>query len=232
MLYQVIKKRLLDIFRWEVLPRVEALHAEQIYQGIFAQQCARNGLDTVFYPVGAAASYSQLYLLTRVMKELPARRIVELGSGESTVLIDKLRPADGSHIAYDQTAFWVESVMRRAPRCNVRHAQLTQKEFQGVSYSGYAGLQPQEFDLLLVDGPNGTDHASRYDAVALVAGNPSPEFIVIVDDAERPGERETVDSLAALLRSRGVDFKLNHLAGRTTQAVITTPRFRAASYYF
>ena len=85
-----IKRRLLDLYRHNVEPRVEALHAEQIYQGIFAQQCARHGLNEPFYPVGAAASYSLMYLLTRVLAELPVRNVVELGSGQTTVLIDRL----------------------------------------------------------------------------------------------------------------------------------------------
>lgn len=232
MAYQLIKKKLLDIFRWEVQPRLEALHAEQVYQGIFAQQCARLSLTEVFYPVGAAASYSLMYLLTRVLAELPVRRIVELGSGETTVLIDRLRAAEGRHVAYDQADFWVEKVARRAPRCEVRHAPIVEKTFEGVAFAGYRDLQPVDFDLLLVDGPNGSDHVSRYDCVPLVAANQAKEFIVIVDDAGRPGEQETVQALARLLTARGIDFKLNHLAGRTTQAVITTPAFRAASYFF
>lgn len=232
MAYQLIKSKLLDIFRWEVQPRLEALHAEQIYQGIFAQQCAQRGLTEVFYPVGAAASYSLMYLLTRVLSELPVHRIVELGSGETTVLIDRLRQAEGHHVAYDQAEFWVKKVAARAPRCDVRHAPIVDKQFEGVAFGGYDGLQPCDFDLLLVDGPNGTDHVSRYDCVPLVAGNGAKEFIVVVDDAGRPGEQETVQALARLLTARGVDFKLNYLAGRTTQAVFTTPAFRAASYFY
>lgn len=232
MAYQLIKSKLLDIFRWEVQPRLEALHAEQIFQGIFAQQCAQRGLTEVFYPVGAAASYSLMYLLTRVLSELPVRRVVELGSGETTVLIDRLRHADGTHVAYDQADFWVKKVAERAPRCDVRHAPIVDKTFEGVAYGGYRDLQPVDFDLLLVDGPNGTDHVSRYDCVPLVAANTAREFIVVVDDAGRPGEQETVQALARLLKARGVDFKLNHLAGRTTQAVFTTPAFRAASYFY
>lgn len=232
MAYQLIKNKLLDIFRWEVQPRLEALHAEQIYQGIFAQQCARRGITEVFHPVGAAASYSLMYLLTRVLTELPVRRIVELGSGETTVLIDRLRHDEGSHVAYDQAEFWVGQVAARAPRCDVRHAPIADKTFEGVAYGGYRDLQPVDFDLLLVDGPNGTDHASRYDCVPLVAANPSKEFIVIVDDASRPGEQETVQALARVLDRRGIEYKLNHLAGRTTQAVITTKGYRAASYFY
>jgi len=39
MLYKFVKRKLLYFFRHSVEPRIEALHAEQIFQGIFAQQC-------------------------------------------------------------------------------------------------------------------------------------------------------------------------------------------------
>jgi hypothetical protein len=230
--YQLLKGKLLDIYRWEILPRIEALHAEQIYQGIFAQQCARLGLQEPFYPVGAAASYSLMYLLTRILGELPIRHIVEMGSGQSTVLIDRLRAEDGSHVAYEQNPQWAATVSARAPRCAVRHSALRPTTFEGVSYDGYGDLQCIDFDLLLVDGPNGTDHHSRFDCVPLVAANRSREFIVIVDDAGRPGEQETLEQLVRVLNRREIAHKVNYLSGRTTQAVITTEGMRAASYFY
>ncbi len=230
--YQFIKRKLLDLYRYNVEPRVEALHAEQIYQGIFDQQCRKRGIDEVFYPVGAAASYSLMYLLTRVMSELPVKHVVELGSGQTTVLIDRLRPEEGSHTAYEQSDVWAHTVSQRAPRCSVRHSPLTAKTFDGVAYAGFGDLQTTAFDLLLVDGPNGTDHVSRYDCVSLVDANGTKDFIVIVDDAARPGEQETVAALVNVMARKGIEHKLNYLAGRTTQAVITTAGFRAASYFY
>ena len=82
------------------------------------------------------------------------------------------------------------------------------------------------------DGPNGTDHVSRYDCVPLVASLTSSEFIVIVDDANRPGEQETISTLQAVIARKGIDCKLSYVAGRTVQAVFTTPAYRAASHFF
>ena len=230
--YSLVKHKLLDLFRYNLQPRFEALHAEQIYQGIFTQQCRVRGIDDVFYPVGAAASYSLLYLLTRVMSELPIKTVVEMGSGQSTVLLDKLMPEGGTHQAYEQDRDWAARIGARVKRSKVKHSPLAQQAHEGQSYLGLTGIAPTPFDLLLVDGPNGTDHLSRFDCVPLVAAHPGTEFIVIIDDADRPGEQETIAALSELLRKRGIDFKLNYLHGRNTHAVITTPTFRAASYFF
>ena len=232
MAYELLKRKLLDLFRYNLQPRFEALHAEQIYQGIFIQQCRSRRIDEVFYPVGAAASYSLLYLLTRVISELQVRHVLEMGSGQSTLLIDKLLPEGSTHLAHEQDADWAARIGGRLRRGQVKHSPLTQRTHDGHTYAGFSDLAPMPFDLLLVDGPNGTDHLSRFDCVPLVAGHPGHEFIIILDDASRPGERETIAELGALLNRRGIDFKLNYLHGRNTQAVITTPQFRAASYFF
>jgi predicted O-methyltransferase YrrM len=227
-----LKRKLLDLHRYNVQPRVEALHAEQIFQGIFDQQCRQRCITDVFYPVGAAASYSLMYLLTRMLTELPVKTVVELGSGQSTLLIDRLLPSEGRHVAYEQDAEWAQTVLARVRHTEIHHAPLIQKAFNGLPFEGYSGVGMQGFDLLLVDGPNGTDHNSRFDCVSLVAANPQKEFVVVIDDATRPGEQETIAVLMELLRARGIDFKLNYLNGRNTQAVVTSPAFRAASYFF
>jgi predicted O-methyltransferase YrrM len=228
----LIKEKALDLYRYNVLPRIEALHSEQVYQGIFDQQCRNLGIENTFYPVGAAASYSLMYLLARTLQELPVGDIVELGSGQTTLLIDRVRRADGRHVTYENNAVWAEHLATQLRRCDYRHRPLTTQHHGAISFEGYADLEPQRFDLLLVDGPNGTDHRSRFSCVPLIDTNPATEFMVIIDDASRPGEQETISEIASLLQRKGIDFKLNGLHGRTSQAVFTTPRFRAASYFY
>lgn len=232
MLKTYVKTRLIDFFHNNINPRTEALQSEAIFQGIFNQQCANRGMTNDYYPVGAAASYSLMYLLTRILTELPVRSIVELGSGQTSLLIDRLRDGVGSHICYENNPAWFEHLAARLTRCDYRLRPIAAQEFSGQSYEGYADLEPAPFDLLLVDGPNGTDHRSRYSCLPLLADSVGRDFVVIIDDADRPGERETIREAKSLLAANKVDFKLNFLRGRTTQAVITTARFRAASFFF
>jgi hypothetical protein len=232
MLTTFLRKRLRSFYLNNIAPDIKALQLEQIYQGIFHQQLRSLRIEENFFPVGAAASYSLMYFLARVLSELPVRRIVELGSGQSSVLIDRIRQADGWHRAFEQSAIWAARVKGVAPRCDVRTCQVVPKVRDGVPYDGFDGLEVADFDLLVVDGPVGTDRYSRFDCVELVLRNQASDFIVVIDDAGRPGEQETVQELLQALQQRGVDFKLNYLVGRTTQAVLTTPLFRSASYYF
>lgn len=232
MLTSFIKRRALDLFRNNIEPRIEALHAEQIFQGLFDQQCRRLGHPNDYYPVGAAAGYSLMYLTTRMLTELPIHRIVEMGSGQTTLLIDRIRSGNSTHVAFEDNATWAQLLEPRLTRCDYRLRALTAKQFDGVDFRGYSDLNVEPFDFLLVDGPNGTDSHSRYDCLSLIDANPESEFIVVIDDASRKGERETVAAIQRLLTGKRFDFKLNHLQRRTTQAVFTTPRFRAASYFY
>lgn len=232
MLSKIIKRKLIDFIQFNFQPRIEALHAESIFQGLFNQQCVNFGMRNDFYPVGAAASYSLMYLLTRIMKELPIQNVIEFGSGQSTVLIDRIKEPCCSHTAYEQNTVWANILRVRLSDCDYRERDLMPMKHNGVSYPGYQDLEIQPFDLLLVDGPNGTDEFSRFTCIPLIEANVSSEFIIIIDDASRPGEQDTIRHLTAYLSKKKVDFKLNYLSGRTTQALITTPKYRAASYFF
>lgn len=162
---------------------------------------------------------------TPVVTERPVLPVVELGSGETTALIDRLRPAEsGMHVAYGHADFLVERVRTRAPRYDVHHAPIVAHSFGNVAFGVYGGMKSVDFDCFFADGPNRTDHLPRFDCATLVAASLSKEFIVIFDDAGRPREHETV----LVLKRRSVCHKPSGLAGRITQAVVTSSGFSAA----
>lgn len=232
MLSKIVKKKILSFIQFNFQPRIEALHSESIFQGIFNQQCLNYGIRNDFYPVGAAASYSLMYLLVPIIKELPILKIVELGSGQSTLLIDRIKNKSCTHTAYENNSVWAEILRGSLYDCDYREQSLIALQHHEIKYQGYSNLDNQSFDLLLVDGPNGTDRFSRFTCIPLVEANIGNEFIIVFDDASRPGEQDTISHLAHCLSQKKVDFKLNYISGRTTQAVFTTPKYRTASFFF
>ncbi len=96
----------------------------------------------------------------------------------------------------------------------------------------YSDVEARNFDLLLIDGPPGTERYSRFGCVELIRSRISRDFLIIMDDVQRRGEQETVGHIVELLRSAGVAFRINQLQGRTTQTVIAGGRFVAATYYY
>jgi hypothetical protein len=228
----VIKKSLRGFLRWNVVDPLADLGNEIVFQRIFDRQCANAGIRNDFYPVGAAACHSLMYLLFRVLSEEPVDSIVEFGSGQSTLLIDRIKPAAARHVCYEEDPAWHEHLGARLTGCDYRRADLVAKAAGSVRYEGYGGLDAPEFDILLVDGPRGVDRFSRYDCVPVALGNARRQYLIIVDDADRRGEKDTIGHLVDGLRGRGDDVKLSYGRGRTAQALITAGRFKRCAYYF
>ncbi|MBA3865323.1 MAG: class I SAM-dependent methyltransferase [Solirubrobacterales bacterium] len=146
-------------------------------------------------------------------------RIVECGSGAGTVLLARLlRERGGGELtALEHDAHWAELVVDRLRRESLDTlAQVVHAPLEGEPpWYASAALDsvPDEVDLLLVDGPPACDpgHGTRRApalsefASRLVAG-----AAVIVDDVDRPGEREVIAGWEASSTWR---FDLDHLAG-------------------
>jgi hypothetical protein len=128
-------------------------------------------------------------------------RIVECGSGVSTVLLARLlreRQAGGL-VALEQDGHWAELVQDHLRRealdtiARVLHAPL-----QGEPpWYGLDGMDevPDEVDLLVVDGPPAFDprHGTRrVPALPRFADQLIVGATVILDDISRPGEREVI----------------------------------------
>jgi predicted O-methyltransferase YrrM len=166
------------------------------------------------------------------------RRIVELGSGISTVLFARLlcqrSPVGGFRIAaVEHDARWAQWVTEQLDREGtgsdvvVIHAPLAPHPRAERGLSWYdddaltGGLQTalrgDPIDLLLVDGPPAyaAGHGlARYPALPVLCDLLAPGATVVLDDAERPGEQEI---LRRWEHETGHDFE--RLADRAGVAV-------------
>ncbi len=227
-----IKGKVVDFVRHNFMSRIEALSAEQVYQQIFFQQCANAGIRNDFYPVGAAASYSLLYVLARILAEQNVMTVIELGSGETTRLVDRLLPSGARHVCYEEDAIWHGKLAPRLEHCDYRLRPLVEKVTDGIRHETYDQMEFSDFDLLIVDGPRGVERHSRFACVDLARKNKNADFVIIFDDGDRPGERETIAHVEQLLREGGRKVKVNGLQGRTGQMLITSGRFQDVAYYY
>lgn len=133
-------------------------------------------------------------------------QIVECGSGVSTVLLARLlreRHA-GSLVALEHDRRWAALVQEQLKRefldtiARVLHAPLHGEP----PWYAPAGLReiPDDIDLLIVDGPPAYDHGHgtrREPALPRFAERLVDSAMVILDDIDRPGERQVVASWEA-----------------------------------
>ena len=133
--------------------------------------------------------------------------ILEFGSGISTLLIARL-------IKRNQLSTRLISVEHDANWCHLIQAQLRAEEAPNSVQIIHAPLLPcdiswdklewfnpeslksfDDFDMIIIDGPpacNENLQFSRYPALPFIWDKLKPEFVVILDDANRYGERKII----------------------------------------
>ena len=155
-------------------------------------------------------------------------RIVELGSGISTVLLARLlhrtRPDGGWRlVAVEHDAVWIGRVTeelereRIGSRVTVVHAPLVPHPLALDDLPWYEGaaviagldraLDGEPIELLVVDGPPAYAPGSglaRYPALPVLRTRMAPDATVVLDDVDRPGEQ---DVLRRWERETGVAFE-------------------------
>lgn len=217
------------------LAPASSLHGREIlFQNIVHRALDRLGIDEPFYPLRSAAGYSYLYLLIRIVEDLSVNRVLELGCGQSTVLLDRLA-ADGTLecVSLEHDEEWLELIR---PRVNTRliHAPLVSKTVLGHetrTYDTSALANEPPFDVLLVDGPRGSRRRSRWGCLELVETCLGQDFLIIIDDAERRGELQTIGRALKLLDERGRRYGSRLVRSVNSQFLIAGGRFTPALYF-
>jgi predicted O-methyltransferase YrrM len=155
-------------------------------------------------PSGLLAVLNEVVLGSR-------ERILECGSGISTIYLARLLAERGGRaVSLEHDPEWagfIEGELEAEGLGERARVVLAPLEEHAVALDGtrwYRGSAAREavealdgpIDLLLVDGPpaGGPEAAlSRYPAVPLLADALAPNAVVILDDANRPGEQQVLE---------------------------------------
>ena len=188
-----------------------------------------------------AGSYAFFYILNRILAEHRPNSILEMGLGESSKFVSKFLEHtlhDSKHVVIEQSTEWRDAFQDRfqlSDRSEVTICELTQKEVKGHSSNCYAGIEAfadRKFDLYLIDGPFGSPRYSRYDMVRLAESFQSgDEFIMVVDDYQRPGEFESAQDLLAILEQKQIKTHQGVYEGKATVFVIATEKYKHATTF-
>lgn len=188
---------------------------------------------------GGAANPSLQLLNFKILRLLRPKNVLELGSGQSTkVLSCYARQNPSAHVlTLEQDRAWVERLKEHVGH-DYRHAPLEDKQFACAGtglrltaswYKDVIELRSLKFDYILVDGPDpgvvGTSY-TPYARAGILHYMPhilSDSFVVVFDDAERTGERMTVEAFQQLLNASKIAHTRFAVHGAKTQVVFCSP---------
>lgn len=183
-----------------------------------------------------AGNYSFFYVLARILLDFNPKKIIEFGLGESSKMISSYvvnESTNTTHLILEQSEDWIEKFDLRyslSTNSKIIHLPMMDKRVNQFSTRGYEGIETkitESFDLYVIDGPYGSEHFSRYDICLLAEKfHPDDEFIIILDDFNRQGEKDTVGDLLMKLNKKGIKTYTGIYSGRRTQIVIVTEKYK------
>jgi len=207
---------------------------EVIYRDLFRRELATLGEEDRFFPIGGAANYSLLYLILRIGMELRPRSVLDIGAGQSTLLWALLRRHGlvEAVLTLEHDAAWGARVAAQVPH-KVLVTPLRTARIAGhdtLTYDWDAARAGRCFDTIVCDGPNGVARRSRSGVLTMLDGTLPDDLVLILDDAEREGEQDTVAAIHERLGGAGADYHVGVVRAAKTQVVFATGRFVPATF--
>lgn len=133
--------------------------------------------------------------IVREIARLRPAHVVELGAGASSLIAARALQLHGGGrlTSFDQHGGFVDATRQwladHALDVDIRHAPLSHEsaDWPGLWYA-LDGV-PERIDLLIIDGPPWSVHPLVRGAADSLFARLSPDGVVLLDDAARPGER-------------------------------------------
>ena len=188
----------------------------------------------------AAIGYPTMYALYRILDEFQPKNILEMGLGQSTKMIGsyvrwKVEQGDECHhkiVEHDRS--WIDFFMNsfelssgtEVVQLDLKKVELDDLQMGKTEVNMYDSfserLNNQKYDLIFIDGPFGSPIYSRMDIIDLLPECLSDSFILMMDDAERDGEQNTLRMINNMLRESKIDISCNFYSGQKATAIITS----------
>lgn len=183
-----------------------------------------------------AGSYPFFYVLNRILNDYKPKNIIEFGLGESSKFISTYVEnylQDSNHFIIEQDEDWKNIFISRFQLTNksvVKILPIEKKNVKGYTVNCYKDIDKnihQKFDLYIVDGPFGSDNYSRYDIVLLTEKlTANDEFIIIIDDYDREGEKQTVDELIKMFNQKNINIHKGIYSGVKSVLILASEKYK------
>ena len=194
-------------------------------------------IETLSLNIGRwAGNYTFFYILNRILSDYKPKNIIEFGLGESSKFISTFienYSEKSRHLIIEQSQEWKDGFLKKfhlSKTSEIKVLEMIDKEVNSFNTNGYEGIESisqEKFDLYIVDGPFGSPNYSRYDIVTLAKSfSQEDEFIIVIDDHQRNGEKETSLDLLNLLEKMNIKIFSYVYIGAKDVMVIATEKYK------
>jgi hypothetical protein len=200
----------------------------------------KNALQNLPLNIGRwAGNYTFFYVLNRILNDYKPKSIIEFGLGESSKFISVFienYSKESQHLIIEENALWRDafnSNFTLFENSKIEVCDLVTKQVKGFDVNGYNEIEKftaSKFDLYIVDGPFGSPNYSRYDILKFAENlSEKDDFIIILDDYHRLGEKQTGDDLEALFKIKNIKVNKEVYIGVKSLIVFATDKYKYAT---
>lgn len=193
-------------------------------------------LEKSFSPGRFSIGYPLFYVLYRILDEVKPKSILEFGLGQSSRLFHQYAEYfnEVAVTTLENDLDWMKFFMNN--KMLPQNAVIKMVENKRVNFNGFETLSIGNFeeivknniyDLILVDAPWGSERFSRSQVLSLLPLNINKHhFIIIMDDYQRQGERDTCNELEKVFGKNYIEFKKEIYAGSKEFVLYCSPDLR------
>lgn len=174
-----------------------------------------------FSPGRWALGYQALYVLYRILNGIKPKCILELGLGQSTNMITQyvVSNDDVIHYVVEHDPEWIRFYQEEYPLAE--RTQIVQLDREFIPFKEADAVRVfkdfhdtfsgKQYDLIVVDAPLGGDMKdyARIDILSLIPDCLCENFVILIDDTQRPGESKTINEIISILN----DAQIAHVVG-------------------
>lgn len=200
----------------------------------------REGLPWLNMPLSIspgrwAVGYNYIYVLTRILEEMRPQKVLDFGLGISSSIFSAFfsyyEEAVEKHIIVEQDKEWIDFYQNRHPlskKSIIFQRDVVLKRISGREYYAYNDIgeivSGEKFDVISIDAPWGSNRNSRRDIVEYLPGILNERFVIIIDDTNRIGEKDTIREIEDILKKSGIGFKKATYSGISNCTVIVSEK--------
>ena len=233
--------KLLSLVRWyfELQKNLEKTTQELLWAKVWED--TKRGITWLddlssISPGRWAVGYNYIYVMTRVLEEIKPNSVLDLGLGISSTLISCYfnHRDNGIHTIIEQDREWSQFYTNNhmlSKFSKIYNLDCIKKEYKGSIINTYCGFDEllrnmgKKYTVISIDAPWGSDRYSRRDIVPLIPNILEDEFVIVIDDTNRIGEKDTVEEIQDTLTRQNIGFAIGNYSGECDCTVICSQKY-------